>query len=224
MQDLLNLNMESADINIIQFLLNLLIAGLLGLITVTHFRHYAKTVSGKRTISTLIPFIAIVTAIIITIVKSSLALSLGLVGALSIVRFRTPIKDPIELAYIFVAIAIGLGTGAGQISTIVTGVLMCLFIMSIYMKISKRDTQTIYLSVTFSEVSLEIISKLQNDLLKDVSFLDLRKFNYHDGSVEMIYMTETLSIEKIERVVKDFQDVDPNVEITILDHSYLPQV
>ena len=52
--------------------------------------------------------------IIITIVKSSLALSLGLVGALSIVRFRTAIKDPEELSFLFISIAIGLGMGANQ--------------------------------------------------------------------------------------------------------------
>ena len=45
--------------------------------------------------------------------KSSLALSLGLVGALSIVRFRTPIKEPEELGYLFLIIAVGLGFGAG---------------------------------------------------------------------------------------------------------------
>ena len=52
--------------------------------------------------------------VMITIVKSSLALSLGLVGALSIVRFRTAIKEPEELSYAFLSIAIGLGLGADQ--------------------------------------------------------------------------------------------------------------
>lgn len=51
--------------------------------------------------------------LVIFVVKSSLALSLGLVGALSIVRFRTPIKGPEELVYLFLSIAIGLGFGAG---------------------------------------------------------------------------------------------------------------
>ena len=224
MQELINSSVFSAEVNIYGWIVNLVVAALLGLLTVAHFKRYAKTVSGKRTISTLIPFIAITTAVIITIVKSSLALSLGLVGALSIVRFRTPIKDPIELAYIFVAIAIGLGTGAGQLSTIVTGVLICLFIMSIYMKIAKRDTQTIYLSVAFNEVSLENVMTLQNDLSQRLAFLDLRKFNYHKGDVEIIYMTQTLSIAQIEQVVTDFKEIDSNVEITILDHSDLPQV
>ena len=59
--------------------------------------------------------IIITIMVVITIVKSSLALSLGLVGALSIVRFRTAIKEPEELAYTFFAIAIGLGAGADQI-------------------------------------------------------------------------------------------------------------
>ncbi len=59
--------------------------------------------------------------IIISIIKSSIALSLGLVGALSIVRFRTPIKEPEELLYIFVAIAVGLGLGANQVMVTVVG-------------------------------------------------------------------------------------------------------
>ena len=57
--------------------------------------------------------------LIITEIKTSIALSLGLVGALSIIRFRTPIKEPVELAYIFIAIAIGLGLGANQVMAII---------------------------------------------------------------------------------------------------------
>ena len=51
----------------------------------------------------------------IVIVKSSIALSLGLVGALSIVRFRTPIKEPEDLTYLFLSIALGVGYGSFQI-------------------------------------------------------------------------------------------------------------
>ena len=58
--------------------------------------------------------LAVTTMFIITVVKSSLALSLGLVGALSIVRFRAAIKEPEELTYLFFAISIGLGLGADQ--------------------------------------------------------------------------------------------------------------
>jgi hypothetical protein len=89
------------------------------------------SLSGKYHIGSVIPMLATITFLVIMIVKSSLALSLGLVGALSIVRFRTPIKEPEELIYLFLAIALGLGYGAGQtaITTIVFGVIIATIIM-----------------------------------------------------------------------------------------------
>lgn len=78
----------------------------------------------------MLPLMALTTMLIISIVKSSLALSLGLVGALSIVRFRAAIKDPEELAYIFLAIALGLGFGADlAYMTTVFFVLILVFIL-----------------------------------------------------------------------------------------------
>ena len=64
------------------------------------------------------------TMFIITIIKSSLVLSLGLIGALSIIRFRTAIKEPEELTYLFLAIAIGLGLGANQRTIILIAFLL----------------------------------------------------------------------------------------------------
>ncbi len=58
--------------------------------------------------------LTVTTTFIILVVRSSVALSLGLVGALSIVRFRSAIKEPEELAYLFFAIAIGIGLGDNQ--------------------------------------------------------------------------------------------------------------
>ena len=67
-----------------------------------------------------------------------MALSLGLVGALSIVRFRAAIKDPEELVYLFLVIATGLGCGAGQIKITLIGILASLLIIIIYSKFWKK--------------------------------------------------------------------------------------
>ena len=75
------------------------------------------SLTGKNHIGSILPILSMVVFLVIIVVKSSLALSLGLVGALSIVRFRTPIKEPEELVYLFLAIAIGLGYAAGQVFT-----------------------------------------------------------------------------------------------------------
>ncbi|MAB78393.1 MAG: DUF4956 domain-containing protein [Planctomycetes bacterium] len=95
-------------------LINLGLVLVLGQILVWHYLRFSPVLSNKRKFARVLVFIAATTMMVITIVKTSFALSLGLVGALSIIRFRTPIKEPEELAYLFLAIGLGLGLGANQ--------------------------------------------------------------------------------------------------------------
>ena len=106
------------------------------------------------------PFIILTTILIISIVKSSLALSLGLVGALSIVRFRTPIKEPEELAYLFISIAIGLGLGANQVLATVISSLFILILMIFFMRNKK-------LNIGVGEIYLNISGCLDDKSRKD---------------------------------------------------------
>ena len=117
------------DIGYIDLFFNLIIASVLGWILEYFFINYSQTINNKKVFSKNFILIATTTAFIISIVKSSLALSLGLVGALSIIRFRTAIKEPEELSYLFICIGIGLGLGAGyRIVTIIAVVLIFVII------------------------------------------------------------------------------------------------
>ena len=91
------------------FVFGLVLTFTLGQILALFYERHARVGSDRRKLARLFPLIAATTMLVIFVVKSSIALSLGLVGALSIVRFRTPIKEPEELIYLFVAIAIGIG-------------------------------------------------------------------------------------------------------------------
>ena len=90
------------------------IAALLGVILGQVYIHFGQSLSNRRTFARNFLVLVVTTTLIISIVRSSLALSLGLVGALSIVRFRAAIKEPEELVFLFLAISAGLGLGAGQ--------------------------------------------------------------------------------------------------------------
>ena len=79
------------------------------------YKRFGSTLGSKNQIMSIIPLISNITFLVILIVKSSLALSLGLVWALSIIRFRTPIKEPEDLGYLFFSIGIGIGFAAMQI-------------------------------------------------------------------------------------------------------------
>jgi hypothetical protein len=76
------------------------------------FRRFGVSVSDSDAISRVFPLLVVITTATIAVIKSSLALSLGLVGALSIVRFRSAIKEPEELVYLFLCVAVGLALGA----------------------------------------------------------------------------------------------------------------
>ena len=92
----------------------LLLGGILALYLRFLYQKCSASVSDTDSITRTFPLLLMTTTAVISVVKSSLALSLGLVGALSIVRFRAAIKDPEELVYLFLCIAVGLCLGAEQ--------------------------------------------------------------------------------------------------------------
>ena len=84
-------------LSVTALLINLAIGAIISGALSWHFQRFGQTMSNRRSLAQVFPIIVLTTILVISIVKSSLALSLGLVGALSIVRFRTPIKEPEEL-------------------------------------------------------------------------------------------------------------------------------
>jgi hypothetical protein len=100
------------NVSALQLVFHLIVGGMLALYVRWMYRRYSASPSDTDSVTRVFPLLVIVTTAVIAVVKSSLALSLGLVGALSIVRFRAAIKEPEELAYLFLCIALGLALGA----------------------------------------------------------------------------------------------------------------
>ena len=122
--------------NLLMVIVNFCMCALLAFILRAFYVRYSTSLTGKNHIGTILPILALIIFLVILVVKSSLALSLGLVGALSIVRFRTPIKEPEELVYLFLAIAIGLGFGAGF--TIITTIIVLSILLITYLFLSNK--------------------------------------------------------------------------------------
>ncbi len=105
---------QNTDISMRALALTLLVAGLLGIYIFLVYRLMTtNTFYSKSFNVSLILMCVITTAIIITI-QSSVVVSLGMVGALSIVRFRTAVKDPLDLIFMFWSISVGIICGAGM--------------------------------------------------------------------------------------------------------------
>ena len=133
---------ETIQIDLNGFILSLICSVILSLLIQLFYVKFSSTLSNRMNFSKNFVILGTTTCIIIVIVKNSLALSLGLVGALSIVRFRAAIKEPEELVYLFLVIAVGLGCGAGQIKVITVGVLTSLLIIfAYYLFLSKKKIE-----------------------------------------------------------------------------------
>ena len=121
-----------AEFSIVDTLIGLLFALALGLFI---FIVYKKTFSGimySTGFALTLPGLALVTTLVIMAVTSNVVLSLGMVGALSIVRFRAAIKEPVEIVYLFWSLAVGIVIGAGMIPLAVIGSVVIGLILLIF--------------------------------------------------------------------------------------------
>lgn len=115
---------STTNFSVVDVTVTLLLSFLLGIFI---YAVYKKTFNGvmySRNFNVSLVGMAMVTTLIIMGVTSNVILSLGMVGALSIVRFRTAVKDPIDILYLFWAIAVGIVTGAGQFLLAISGSLV----------------------------------------------------------------------------------------------------
>ncbi len=109
------------SVSVLDMVLTLLLAFLLGLFI---YFVYKKTFSGvmySASFGVTLIALTMITALVILAVTSNVVLSLGMVGALSIVRFRTAIKEPLDIAFLFWSIAVGIVLAAGLIPLAVFG-------------------------------------------------------------------------------------------------------
>ena len=127
---------------------------------------YKKTYTGvsyTKSFVLSIILLAMVTSLVIRTINSNLALSLGMVGALSIVRFRTAVKDPVDTIFMFWAIAVGIMSGAGlYLITVIACALLGLFYLISYFKVFKPIEKYLLIVNTSKKDSLEVAKIFAN--------------------------------------------------------------
>ena len=220
---------DAAPLSIVPLLINLGIGVFMSLVLRWHFQRFGSTLSNREEFAQVFPFILLTTVLIITVVKSSLALSLGLVGALSIVRFRTPIKEPEELAYLFIAIAIGLGLGANQtLPTVVSGLSILAVMALLNWKHLEKSSKNIYLSIDWQGKEEDqpdrYLERLSEVIAKHVVTSDLRRFDVRENTVEATYFLDIASADNLSVLTDELRRAFPTIGVTFLDQNQLPSV
>ena len=211
---------ESSQINVRDFIINAVIVFILSLILEFTYAKCAKSLSGRKMFASNFFLIGFTTMLIISIVKSSLALSLGLVGALSIVRFRSAIKEPEELAYLFYTIAIGLGFGANQrVISVVAFFILLTIIWVRYFTSKKAKKQNLFLTISGFDENKPTLSQLNELLDENFKANHLSRYDESKDSLEASYWIEISNPKDIEAFKVDLEKVFPELQISFVDNK-----
>ena len=223
MNDLIT-NINLPEVSIDDLLWNFLLSILLSFTLCWHFNVRAKKRYIRRDLGLVLPVICLTTLLIISVVKSSLALSLGLVGALSIVRFRTPIKEPEELAYIFLAIAIGLALGADQREVATISMVIILVVITVIDRfrpsfIKSSGNLLLNIEVEKEDTTPESILKIIESISPEANIRRIDRDQNHFSIVALVKISEATEVSKFS---KEFDRKFPKGSFSIIDDSFMP--
>ena len=212
------------EINILYTLFSLLLCIIASFILKHVYETYGRSISNKTQLSSVLPLLACIVFLVISVVKSSLALSLGLVGALSIVRFRTPIKEPEELLYLFLSIGLGVGFAAGQILLTILVFISTVIVILISNRSKESSNLNHYNLVLEINSASENYAKKLDIILKEkfndseISFIKYDKI----GEEKELYIFKInkftmLTIDEINEVMK--KEFGSNFNVNVYNSS-----
>lgn len=146
----------TVDLSVNNILMSLISAFLCSMIIYFLYRKFYRGVIYNNSFNILLVLVSLITTFIVITISSNVVLSLGMVGALSIVRFRTAVKDPLDVGFLFWSISIGITCGAGLyvLSFLCTFVIAIIYILLVLHK----DTVRVYL----------LILKFNNEANEDI--------------------------------------------------------
>tara|TARA_A100001035_G_C27741046_1_gene481584 strand:+ start:545 stop:1279 length:735 start_codon:yes stop_codon:yes gene_type:complete len=219
-----NLSTDIIRLSFIDGLTILLLALLAGYILRFVYKKYSTTFSSKNSYGNTILLITISVASLIAVVKSSLALSLGLVGALSVVRFRTAVKEPYNLSFLLLSICVGIGVGASQYTfAFMTLIIGTLSVYILYNYSGTKSSSSNDKSINMD--TLVITLKPNSDLENIYNLIENRSLYYSLISLEEIpneKITITIRIkfrnlDNFNFLRKDIIETFDNPEILFLN-------
>ncbi|MCB0840545.1 MAG: DUF4956 domain-containing protein [Bacteroidetes bacterium] len=216
------LDQFSQSVNLVDFLVNMGVTALLTILLRIFYIRVGNSVSNRSRFANNFLLLGLTTMLIITIVKSSIALSLGLVGALSIVRFRAAIKDPEELTYLFLTIGIGLAAGANQPIVAILAFVFITGLLYLNKKItgglSFRKDDNMYLNVSTDKDDLTIITDI---LTRHLSFVELKRVDKTAAGLEVSFVVKAESVDTIEAVKKEIAALSDATTFSMIDQPDL---
>jgi len=199
------------DLDAVTIITTLLVSTLCGAIVYLTYRFFYRGVVYSENFNILIVLTTIVTAFIIMTISANIVLSLGMVGALSIVRFRAAVKDPLDIGFLFWGIAAGITAGAQLYFVAVIGTVV-IAVIYILLTLLKKERRSYLLIVRYN--AAEEINV--NGLLGNMKY----RLKNKTQTGERIELTIEVKIKNNDvSYVSRFNEIEGVESVTMLEYS-----
>lgn len=182
------LSQFNSDLSTTSIVMALLITAIIAIYIFAVYRVVCRKAFYSRSFAISLPVIAMITASVIIAVQSSIVISLGMVGALSIVRFRTAVKDPMDLAFLFWSISVGIICGATLYEVAVeASILITLVMLGLHYVPNAKPALILLVNGTGADVQEEVKQVLE----ENTSWYKIKSRNVSASGMDMIVELKT---------------------------------
>ena len=204
---------SSAEITTPTIVIALGIACVLALYIFFVYRVVTRKTFYSKNFNITLAVITVITAALILTMQSSVVLSLGMVGALSIVRFRTAVKDPMDLAFLFWSISVGIICGAGlaQVAIILSVVITVGMLVLDAMPVAKAP-----MILVVNAQDLDAETAVAEAVKKYAKYMQVKSRNMTDVSLDLVIELRTAEGNALVRDVKRISGV---TAVSLLSHD-----
>ncbi len=169
-------------------IINILLAAVLGIIVAKVYKHTHKGISYSSSYAYSIVIVTIVVALVMMVIAGNVARAFTLLGAFTLIRFRTAVKDPKDTAFIFLALVVGLGVGANEYTLAIVGTLLTVAIALILDAVNfgtmLKLEQVLYLTTNPKQLNQSDLETMLRSQCKEVSIINV---NYNETSKLLQY-------------------------------------
>lgn len=203
----------STDIGVYTVTISLLITCVLALYIFFVYRVVTRKTFYSKNFNISLAGVSVITAAIILTIQSSLVVSLGMVGALSIVRFRTAIKDPMDLMFLFWSISVGIICGAGLAEiAVILSIIITIGIITLDLLPVARAPMILVINAT----DLDIEDKVLDVVKQYVKNPHVKSRNMTSSTLDLII---EIRISEGNELVHKVMSIENVISVSLLSHD-----
>ncbi|MCI9296238.1 MAG: DUF4956 domain-containing protein [Lachnospiraceae bacterium] len=206
-------SIAASDVTPQEIFLVLFITTVLALYIFCIYRVLTRKTFYNRSFNIALAALALITAGVILTIQSSIVVSLGMVGALSIVRFRTAIKDPMDLVFLFWAISIGIICGA---RLYVIGVIVCIFVTVLLFVLDKMPVAKVPKILVVNADGMDAEDKVLEVVARYAGYYKVKSRSL---SAQQLDMVVELRVKEEKELVRGVSELEGIHAVSLLAHD-----